>query len=375
VKASCTSRRPRFSGRLQGLGRRARIEFLVHVWLELAGQMAYLLGRMPSPRSAVYAARLALGLALVLACSGRREEGTREKVFTARGTGKLSPALELGRPLEALRVSGDDVAARAGSFAWEAKVAWNVAKPGVTPVRAVERHRIRQLATGEFEVSTDLDPGAGPGSETGKQIVFATGTTYARGRWAPFRERPTDRGRDARRFRDESFRIAADLADLYGQALSAQLVGETTFLGRRAQRYVLSLSGAAPREAPAPPGLPDGGYDPDTKRRVDFLQGRVPVALEGELLLDAETALPLSVTMKGAFSEKSDPQLRAEVELAAQVKALGARVPGVAPPRDALADDRKPMGVARALEAAGFRKLTGGQEREEAEDEGEAAAP
>lgn len=336
--------------------------------------MAYLLGRMSPPRLAVLAVGLAL--ALVLTCSGRHDEGAREKAFTARGTEQRSPpALDPGRPLEALRASGDDAAARAGSFAWEAQVVWNVAKPGVTPVRAMERHRIRQLATGEFEVSTDLDPGAGPGSETGKQIVFAKGTTYARGRWAPFRERPTDRGRDARRIRDESFRIAADLADLYSEALSVQPGGETTFLGRRARRYVLSLSGAAPREAPTPTGLANGGYDPDTKRRVDFLQGRVPIALEGELLLDAESDFPLSVIMKGAFSEKADPQLRAEVELAAQVKALGARVPGVAPPRDALADERKPKGVARALEAAGLRKTTGGEEREEDDDEGDPATP
>ncbi len=351
-----------------------RAPFEVQVQLEVAAQMTYLLGRMSSPRLAVHAVRLAAlatGLVLVtLACSDRREDGAREKAFTTRGAGQPPPALDPGRPLEALRASGDDAAARAGSFAWEAQVAWNVAKPGITPVRATERHRIRQLATGEFEVSTDLDPGAGPGSETGKQIVFAKGMTFARSRWAPFRERPTDRGRDARRFRDDSFRIAANLADLYGAALSAQPAGETTFLGRRARRYALSLSGAAPREAPAPSGLADGGYDLDTKRRVDFLEGRVPVALAGELLLDAETDLPLSVTMKGAFSEKADPQLRAEVELAAKVKALGARVPGVAPPRDALADDRKPKGVARALEAAGLRKSTGGEEREEVEDEG-----
>jgi hypothetical protein len=338
-------------------------------------QMAYLSGRMPSSRLAVIAAGFAAVLAAGLACSGRREEGAREKAFTVRGAAQRPAALDPGRPIEALRASGDDAAARAGSFAWEAQVVWSVAKPGITPVRATERHRIRQLATGEFEVSMDLDPGAGPGSETGKQIVFAKGTTYARGRWAPFRERPTDRGRDARRFRDESFRIAADLADLYGPAFSAQPAGEATFLGRRARRYALSLSGAAPREAPPPTGLPDGGGDADTKRRVDFLQGRVPLALEGELLLDAETALPLSVTMKGAFSEKADPQLRAEVELAAQVKAFGARVPGVAPPKDALADERKPKGVARALEAAGFRKPAGGEEREDGEDEGEPATP
>ncbi len=326
---------------------------------------------MSSTRLARSIAILAAGLVAFLACSGRREEGAREKAFSALGAARRTPAPDAGRPLDALRASADEAAARAGSFAWEALVNWSVTKQGAAAVRATEHHRLRQLATGEFEVSTDLDPGTGAGSETGKQILFAKGMTYARGRWAPFRERPTDRGRDARRYRDESFRLAADLAALYGPALSAEPSGEVTFLGRRARRYVLSLSGAAPREAPPPAGLPDGGYDADTKRRVEFLQGRVPVALEGELLLDAETALPLSVTMKGAFSEKADPQLRAEVDLAAQVKALGAEVPGVVPPSGALADDRKPKGVARALEAAGLRKPSAGEEPEEDEDEGE----
>jgi hypothetical protein len=95
------------------------------------------------------------------------------------------------------------------------------------------------------------------------------------------------------------------------------------------------------------------------------------VALEGELLLDAETALPLYVAMKGAFSEKADPQLRADVELAAQVRALGAAVAPVTAPSGALPDERKPKGVARALEAAGLRKPAGGAERKEKEGEHE----
>jgi len=310
---------------------------------------------------------------VVLACSSRGHEEPREDVpgrSPGRGAGQRRPAAyELEHPLEALRASADEAAARAGAFEWEARVTWSVAKPGALPVRSTERHEVRQLASEDFAVSMDLDPGTGTGSETGKRIVFAKGMTYARGRWAPFRERPADRGQMARRQRDESFRLAADLADLYGPALSAQPAGDARFLGRRARRYLLSLTGALPREAPLPSALPDAGYDPDTRRRVDFLQGRVPAALEGELLLDAESALPLYVAMKGAFSQKSDPQLRAEVELVAEVKALGDLVAAVSPPASALPDDRKPKGVARALEAAGLRKPSGGAEGEE--DEGE----
>lgn len=312
---------------------------------------------------------LAAALAACLACSRGGDRASRAQAL-AESSASRPQAFDPGQPLEALRLSAGEAAARAGSFAWEAQVTWTVAKPGAAPVHLVERHRLRQLATGEFEVSADLDPGAGPGSETGKQLVYAGGMTYARGRWAPFRERPTDRGRDARRFRDESFRLAADLADLFGPALVAHPSGEASFLGRRARRYVLSLSGAAPAKAPAPPAaLPDGKYDAATRKRLDFLEGRVPAALSGELLLDAATGLPLSVSLRGAFSQQADPQLRADVELAATVRSLGGDVPAVAPPRGALADERKPKGVARALEAAGLRQRDGGPAAGEGEEE------
>jgi hypothetical protein len=313
----------------------------------------------------------ALALATGTACSrgGDRDVRTRA-LATFAGEGRPA-ALDPDRPLEALRLSGDDAAARAGSFAWEAKVSWTVARPGAAPVHLVERHRIRQLASGEFEVSADLDPGTGPGSGTGKQVVYTGGMTYARGQWAPFRERPTDRGRDARRFRDDSFRMAADVADLLGPALSAQPSGEASFLGRRARRYVLSLADAAqPKPPPPPAALPGGKYDPETRKRLDFLEGRVPTALSGEMLVDAATGLPLSISLRCAFSQQSDPLLRADLELDAAVRALGGEVAAVPAPRGALADERKPKGVARALEAAGLRQRGAAPaEEEEAQPE------
>lgn len=308
--------------------------------------------------------------AAALAASGCSRRGTaREEPGAARGAAEQPAALDPARPLEALQASADDMAARAGAFAWEAQVSWTVQKPGAATVQATERHRLRQLAAGDFDAELDLDPGTGPGSVTGRRIVFARGMTYARGRWAPFRERPTDRGRDARRHRDDSFRLAADLAALYGKALAAEPAGEATHLGRPARRYVLSLFGTASQDAAR--AAPPGGYDPETRSRLDFLEGRVPTALEGELLLDAQTSLPLSVTMRGTFSERADPEVRVAFTLDARVKALGDAVAPVSPPAGALTDERKPKGVARALEAAGLRKREAPAEKGP-EPEGEA---
>ncbi|HTP24592.1 MAG TPA: hypothetical protein VMK12_02885 [Anaeromyxobacteraceae bacterium] len=311
-----------------------------------------------------------LSTGLAIACSSHKDEGARQRLLSAGRASSHAP-FDFRYPLKALRESGDAAAARAGSFSWEARVNWTVFGKSGKPVLATERHRLRQTSSGNFELTMNLDPGGGLGSTTGKRIIFANGITYAGGLWAPMRKRTADRGHGARRFRDDSFQAAADLVDLYGPALAIEDAGETVFLARPARRFVISLSDERPTPAKPPTGLPARGYDPDTRRRVDFLQGRIPTSLQGELVLDAVTALPLFVAMKGAFSEKADPQLHAEVALTAEVKSLGSGVPPVLPPADALPDNRKPNGVADALEAAGLRKphQQEGEKGEEGEQE------
>jgi hypothetical protein len=183
--------------------------------------------------------------------------------------------------------------------------------------------------------------------------------TYARSKYAPFggfRERPTDRGRDARRYRDESFGALADLARLCGPALAFEPAGDATFLGRPARRYRLALArepAATPAAATASPG-PEP--DADTRARRAFLEGRQPLALEGELLADAATGVPLRAHLKGTFAVKDDRSTRAQVDLVAQVRTLGAAVGAISAPKGALPDARKPPGVSDALEASGLKR-------------------
>ncbi len=305
-------------------------------------------------------AALAL-LAALAGCSSPDDRAARERLFSTREERTAPAAFDWSHPEAALAMSADDAAARVGSFDWAATVTWTVSKRGGTRLHTVETHRVRQAASGEFEVEAEVDPGLGPGSDRGKHVVRANGMTYAEGLYPPsghMRERPTDRGRDARRFRDESFALAGDLARLYGAALRLEPAGEATFLGRRARRFSLAL---APGTAPGGPprlasGVAGGGADDDTRRRVAFLDGRVPLEARGELLADAETGAPLSVKLHGLFRTEADPELRAEVDLAAAMRTLGTAVAAVTAPKDALPDERKPRGVARALEAAGLKK-------------------
>jgi hypothetical protein len=296
-------------------------------------------------------------LVLAAACS-RGGDAAKQHALGGAPAVPPAPAYDLERPVAALSRGPDDLSAALGSFEWTASVEWSVSREGeeAQRVRAVERHRIRQAASGEFDVAADVDPGLGPGSETGRDVVYAGGMTYARAKHAPYRARPTDRGRDARRFRDESFAVPASLARLYGEALVAQPAGEATAAGRKTKRFKLSLArGAAPpAPAPRPPSAP--APDADTARRLRFLDGRVPLAADGELLLDAQTGAPLRVRLAGAFGVKDDPSARASVELLAQVTAVGAAVAAIAPPKSVRPDERKAEGVAGALDAAGLRK-------------------
>jgi hypothetical protein len=319
--------------------------------------------------------RIALALlaaSLAAACSGGSDEEGKRRVFShdARAPVAEAPAprFDPARPLDALLLSAGEVARRMGSFEWTGAADWTIAKDGddAGRVHIAEHHSLRQAATGEFQLDAEVDPGQGPGSIAGKHVIYTGGVTFAHAEHAPFRARPTDHGRDARRFRDESFQLARSLAELYGPALELMPEGETTVLGRAARRYRVALAKAP---APSPPAARTAAPDPDSARHFAFLDGKLPSSVDGELDVDAQTGVPLRVRLAGAFTVKDVPGVRATVELVAQVKAVGAQVAAVTPPAGALPDVRKPPGVAGALEAAGLKKKAEGEgEREEDQD-------
>jgi hypothetical protein len=315
------------------------------------------------------ALRLAPLLVLLAACQRGADAEARARLSgkdaRAATPSRARPDLSDPRPL--LGLDADEAARRLGSLDWRGAVHFAANRQGEAGGRVdvSERHQVRQLATGEFTASSEIDPGAGPGGATGKEVVYTGGMTFARGRFAPFRERPTDRGRDARRFRDESFALLADVARLCGPALQLTPAGTGSHLGRTGRRFTVGLA-----EAPAVPARPDGrnfgngGPDADTRRHLAFLDGRQPLAARGEVLLDEETGVLLKGQLSAAFSVRDDERLRVSVEVASEVGAIGPDVKTVAAPRDALPDARKPAGVAAALEAAGLKSR---EKREAAE--------
>ncbi len=272
-------------------------------------------------------------------------------------------AFDWDRPAAALHLPADQVAARLGSFSWEGTAAWSAAR-GDRKLDVSEKHAVRQLASGEFAAEGTVDPGRGPGAVAGTRILFTGGMTYARslfpasGEW---RQRPTDHGRGARRFRDESFLLAGEVADLLGPALVVSPAGTTSALGRPARRFSLSLDRkrfepGPSRLAPEPPAQ---GPDAATKLRLALLDGREPIDAAGELLLDAATGAPRAGRLSALLGVKGDPEARVRVEVDGRMVGLGGEVAAVEAPRVSLPDERKPRGVARALEQSGLRKKKG----------------
>jgi hypothetical protein len=311
---------------------------------------------------------LLLGVALAACSRGGPPEGA------APGGEAVATAVDWDRPAALLALDAGEAARRLGSFEWGGTASFTVTTQADASARvhASERHRVRQSVDGAFEADAEIDEGRGPGGETGKHVLFTGGLTWARAQYAPWRERPTDHGRDARRFRDESFAMAGDLARLFGPAMQLTPNGEVQLLGRTARRYTVSLSQAPAAVAPDGRTFATGGPDEETKRHLAFLDGRVPVAASGELLLDAATGVPLKTRLAGAFSVKDDPRVRVQVEVAGEVKVLGNKVAAVVAPKNALKDSRKPPGVALALERAGFKSRDKAAAAAEPADEPEA---
>jgi hypothetical protein len=306
---------------------------------------------------------LAAAVPVLLPLAGCDRSGRNvDRVPESAGVRPPPAAFDWEHPERALGMDAEGTAARLGSFDWWGDVAWSTTR-GERRVAATERSRVRQTADGAFLAQSDVDPGLGPGSETGMRVAWVGQKTYARNRYAPsgaWRERPSDHGRDARRFRDQAFGAAGDLAVLLGPALQVVPQGDATALGRPARRFSLRLDRA--RFTPGPsrlgPGAPriEGPLGEDTALRLAFLDGREPLDATGELVADAATGAPLEIRMRALFGVKGDPDARVEVRLEGRMTALGGSVAAVVAPEPALPDERKPRGVARALEQAGFGK-------------------
>ena len=247
---------------------------------------------------------LAAAVLLALAALPRRQGATASAVPGPQRSARRRPST--GRAREARCSStATRAAARLGSFEWEAgRVVDGVARPRLaarcTPPSATASASSPPASSRRRR---DVDPGPGPGSETGRSVVWAGGTTFARARHRRSGSAPptaaATRAASATRASGSRRRRGAPRP-----RARLRPAGEATALGRPARRFTLSFARrCAPRRrrAAAGPVRPT----PDTRARVAFLEDAVPVALDGELLVDARTGAPLRGADRGAFGVPS----------------------------------------------------------------------
>lgn len=205
-----------------------------------------------------------------------------------------------------------------------------------------EEYRFAIDATGDFSARILND------EDEGLEFVWADGQAFARSRYGRFRPRRIDRAQQDR-WRDEGSGAFRSVAALFDGRLQVTAAGETTYEGRRAVRFTPRI-GKAPAEAPGrtlpPPvyGLArvegeselQPGPDPDTGRRLEFDARKEPVRVEGEILIDRDTAVVLAAKIDAQLRVPGETEADgAELHLALDWKVVPDATVRVVPPEDA----------------------------------------
>lgn len=254
-----------------------------------------------------------------------------------------------------LRMDAAEVVERIGPHIATTKVAfeWTGAD---APVRLEET---RTIVAGRGGVGGDFTVVMENSRDQGFEVMRKDDKVYARNRYGKFRQRLRDRGM-AERVRSEVQGVMRDMDELFHSRLALTPQGSTTVDGRSAFKFAVSLAAEAPKLASGvklPERLePKGGRDAQTQRRMRFQEERVPVSLQGELVVDAETSVVLQAKLdgkvrvpKGEEQGASDLKVQVRTGLTEIGKAQTFKVP-----EDFLPDADKPAGIADVLDRFGI---------------------
>jgi hypothetical protein len=295
---------------------------------------------------------LVLGLAAA-SCKREVDQAAKARIFSPEEpTGAKA---EAGEKLDARRLGDDGALAarvlrmgreeaghRLGAHKVQSKVTfiWTRGQPiqladgGVTPaatVQAIEDSTLVQTAAGDFSLKLQND------HNQGFEFVWSDGSVYVRGLFGPFRKRRTDRT-DPVRMRDQTLSALATF-DRLSRGLKLRLVSEAKAGGRPALKYEVAGTGArmGPEDSrdlpsveyPAPQAGQTGkalGPDADTARRLELFEKEQPIVASGTLVVDAETAAPLSADLVGRFrvTQKEGPAADLELRVALNTTDVGA---------------------------------------------------
>lgn len=314
---------------------------------------------------------------LLAACANEQDRAARERIFSPEDPPRV--LLAAAEPLDAgalakdpalvdrvLSISAQEAAARIGPHRQDVQVRFRWTAGGRNVALSEERMVVLGKG-GDFHARIDND------ERQGMEWVKVDGVSYARSRYAKFRERRRDRGA-SEHVVDEAYATLATFRDWMHGAVSLTRAGEKTVGGRRAIEYSLALGTPrdSARAAHLPPVIfPEGGPDPDTALRLAALeQGRVQ-SVTGTLAVDAETAVPLEAKLKAAVVVPGDREARLELSIDLETKAHS----GTIEVPEHIEDAPRPPGVVATLEAYGFQRGNDAPADEEGEAAGENPPP
>lgn len=324
---------------------------------------------MRTPRPILLVGALASGW--LLACTDPVDKAAKQRVFSAEDPPKAK--LAATEPIDATKLASDPSLAhrvltmgpgeafeRIGAHRFTANVSFTW-KDGKRQIRLNEERVLEQAGADEFALSQEND------RDQGLEVVRTGSRTYSRSKYLKFRERLRDRGQ-AEKLREDTFTALRSASNILGGRLAVAPDGEGTISGRAASRYKFVLA-ASPLVPPTPSELPPieypaGGPDPDTQRRIDFEEKRVPKSVKGTLWVDKETGVPLQSELAAVVSAPGNEgaEVTLELRMKTALKVLGDTLV-IKPPEDFLPDEDKPDGVAAALKRFEIEKPEPEQER------------
>jgi hypothetical protein len=310
---------------------------------------------------------LAVGIAaLVGACSDSVDRAAKKRIFSpedppravASATEKLAPEEVADKPQIARRILGMGAAEtteRLGAHKYTATVTFDWSGGG----RATKLIENRTLYAGQGGVSGDFHGVMENSRDQGLEVLRVQGKVFAKNRYGKYRQRLRDRG-IAEREREEIYGALREFDSLFKGRLKLTPQGTASHDGRTAWKYAVSLGPAlAVAEASHLPPVvqPKAGIDETTARRRTFFEKREPSALQGEVLVDAETSVVLKAQLDGKLSvngEAGEAKLRLVLQSA--LSNIG-KDPALKAPADFLPDEDKPEGIEDALERFGIPRV------------------
>ncbi len=310
---------------------------------------------------------LLIAVCALSACKDPVDQAAKKRIFSpedppqavAAASQKLPPEEAADSVTISRRILGMGAAEtteRIGPHTYTASINWEWTTAG----KNVRLKESRELLSGPGGVSGDFIARMTNTNEQGLEVMRVGGKVYARSTYGKdgagkLRERKRDRGM-AERIRDEASGALRDFDQIFGGRLKLNAQGTSSLEGRTAWKYAVTLAEATPETVKLPPLATPKTPDETTVRRQLFYDARAPRSLQGEVYVDAATSVVLKARLDGRVGVKTkdtDSELHLVIESA--LTGIG-KAPLIEPPKDFLADEDKPDGIAAALLRMGIER-------------------